>query len=325
MSRIFDALKRAEGERRGIDGAALPEGPELLRRTERRVSSEWEGAAPSGEGERAQVIDGKKFFGPGAVHFSASAASVPAIPNAQSYEPSASLLSRFQTVSISLPRESRLVCLTDREGPPAEALRLLGVRLRDLRRTRPIKKLLITSTIPREGKTTIAANLACALAHGSEERTLLMEGDLRLPSLAKMFGLTEMPGASELLHDGRNLAECVYRLEEAGVWILPAGNAPTNPLEILQSRHLPSLLDQLSACFEWIIIDSPPVLPLADTSIWMRHADGVLLVSRLEVTEKRQLLKGLEAIESEKVLGALLNGSVASTYSSHYYRRPFRS
>jgi Mrp family chromosome partitioning ATPase len=79
-------------------------------------------------------------------------------------------------------------------------------------------------------------------------------------------------------------------------------------------------MERLTTYFDWIIIDSPPVLPLADTSIWMRMADGILLVTRQGTTQKRQLQKGLEALDQKKLLGALLNGAVASTYSGYYDR-----
>ena len=85
------------------------------------------------------------------------------------------------------------------------------------------------------------------------------------------------------------------------------------------------MMAQLAAWFDWIIIDSPPVLPMADTSIWMRLADGVLLVTRQGTTEKQQLQKGLAALDSTKLLGALLNGSMASAYSGYYYRSSLAS
>ena len=84
-------------------------------------------------------------------------------------------------------------------------------------------------------------------------------------------------------------------------------------------------MDQLAANFDWIIIDSPPVLPLADTSIWMRMADGILLVTRQGTTEKKQLQKGLEALDPKKTLGALVNGATVSAYSGYYYRTPIQS
>jgi capsular exopolysaccharide synthesis family protein len=321
MSRIFDALKRLEGDRPVSEDSAFPEGPDLLRRAERLAISSWEESVSPKEREAAKIFEADKFFASevGISSFSAiQAASL--IPAADSSEQKSSLLKDAESISISLSSDSRLVCLTDWENPTAEALRLLTVRLRDLRQTRPLKKLLITSTIPREGKTTIAANLACALVHGSDEKILLIEGDVRLPALQKVFGTKNVPGICELLHDGRSLPKSVYHLDGAGLWMLPAGRAPANPLEILESQKLPGVMDQLAASFDWIIIDSPPVLPLADTSIWMGLADGVLLVTRQGVTEKQQLTKGLEAIESSKLLGALLNGSIASAYSGYYYR-----
>ena len=146
-----------------------------------------------------------------------------------------------------LPSQSRLVCLTDRESPTAEAIRLLGVRLRDLRQIRPLKTVLITSTIPQEGKSTISANLACVLSQTSGERTLLLEGDLRRPSLLQIFGTEATSGISECLKDeGRQLAG-IYRLEDAGCWILPAGRSPSNPLELLQSHELKVVMERLTA------------------------------------------------------------------------------
>ncbi len=140
-----------------------------------------------------------------------------------------------------------------------------------------------------------------------------------------MFGIGSAPGISEYIREEGSQLNDVYRLEDAGVWILPAGESPSNPLELLQSQRLQVLMEQLTAYFDWIIIDSPPVLPLADTSIWMRMADGVLLVTRQGTTQKRQLQKGLEAIYPQKLLGALLNGAMASAYSGYYYNSPSSS
>jgi Mrp family chromosome partitioning ATPase len=109
-------------------------------------------------------------------------------------------------------------------------------------------------------------------------------------------------------------------MEEAGLWILPAGNSPRNPLELMQSNRLGALMDQLNSWFDWVIIDTPPVLPLADTSIWMRLCDGILLVTRQGATEKQQLQRGLEAIEQSKLIGALVNSAVSVNHSDYYQR-----
>lgn len=321
MSRIFDALQRSESEHSETDVSSLPEGAELLRRVEHRVASERGTAASSHQDREAtRATKGNGFSKPEAAHSEFSGSEVSVAPEEFSAEDPSALFDTFRSLPISIAAEGRLVSLNDRESPTAEAVRLLGVRLRDLRRLRPLKKVLVTSSIPREGKTTIAANLACALAYTSEEKTLLIEGDVRLPALRQMFGIEKIPGICELVQEGRSLSDCIVRLDGAGIWLLPTGSIPTNPLEILQSQRLQLLMDQLAECFDWIIIDSPPILPLADTSIWMRLADGILMVTRQGVTEKQQLQKGLEALEPKKVLGAVLNGSVASAYSGYYYR-----
>ncbi len=320
MSRIFDALQRLESERSGEDASALPQGPDLLRRAERRAAEKWEANGASVEVDLAQAGDGDKL---GLVAVEASIVDgVPAtsVTKGPSKTSRSELLENAPVLKISLVSQSRLVCLTDRESPTAEAIRLLGVRLRDLRQIRPLKTVLITSTIPQEGKSTISANLACVLSQTAGERTLLLEGDLRRPSLMQMFGTEATAGISDCVKDGGRQFPGIYRLEDAGCWILPAGRSPSNPLELLQSHELKVLVERLTANFDWIIIDSPPVLPLADTSIWMRMVDGILLITRQGTTEKRQLQKGLEALDPQKLLGALVNGAVASTYSGYYER-----
>ena len=119
----------------------------------------------------------------------------------------------FANSSLFLSHRTHIVdfCLTERGSPTAEAFRLLGVRLRHLRRQRPIKTLLITSTIPEEGKSLVAANLACAVALSTHERSLLLEGDLRRPSLSQKFGLGRNPGLCECLKGERSLASSIYR------------------------------------------------------------------------------------------------------------------
>jgi Mrp family chromosome partitioning ATPase len=111
---------------------------------------------------------------------------------------------------------------------------------------------------------------------------------------------------------------CIYQMEGAGIWVMPAGSSPQNPLEVLQSAKLNALMSQLVEWFDTVVIDSPPVLPLADTSVWMRLADGIILVARQGITERKQLKKGLEAIAPEKMIGALVNCS-QSPANSHYY------
>jgi capsular exopolysaccharide synthesis family protein len=296
MSQIFDALQRSQAERAGSDTSlAEPStysvATELLEIAERQVA-EFQGAERKRRGAGAAVVDR------------------PDDSNA---------LEQFRSLPVSILPNSRLVSVGEQESLGAEKFRFLAVRLRQLRQTRPLKKVLITSTIPQEGKSTVAANLACTLARRKQQKTLLLEGDLRRPTVSEKFGLGKVPGLSEWLR-GETESMNVYRLEALGLWVLPAGSAPENPLELMQSGKLSPLMEQLSAWFEWIVIDSPPVLPLADTSMWARLADGILLVTRKSVTEKEQLQRGLEALETSKLLGALVNGSTDAAHSDYYQR-----
>jgi capsular exopolysaccharide synthesis family protein len=325
MSRIFDALQRLESERSGSDSESASRGPDLLKRAEDLATSKWKDHPAARELSDQPAVEHKPVHEADEALLNSPAISEPASRNALPVAEHRKEIGQFKSVPISLSSQSRLVCLTDRESPAAEALRLLGVRLRDLRRVKPLKRVLVTSTIPQEGKSTIAGNLACALSYANEERTLLVEGDLRRPSLSRMFGIHVTPGICDFLRDRAAFQQCIYRLEDTGLWILPAGNASSNPLELLQSPRLQILMDELATYFDWIIIDSPPLLPLADTSIWMRIVDGIFLVARQGTTEKRQLQKGLEALDPQKTLGAVLNGSVASVYSGYYYRTPSSS
>jgi capsular exopolysaccharide synthesis family protein len=324
MSYIFDALQRSESERAGSDSPAPAGVTELLRRAEHRAASKWQGAV---EEEQPAAPESEEHEPPPGIEELSPAEPAPAPVEANEPPPDLApaekpldLFGQCRALEVSLPLQSRLVCLTDSDGPGAEAFRFLGVRLRHLRHNRPLTKVLITSTVPQEGKSMVAANLACALALTTTQRTVLLEGDVRRPSQSQAFGIGKNPGLCEWLAGDGSLAERIYRLEGKNLWMMPAGTAPSNPLELLQSPRLVALMDELTALFDWVIIDSPPVLPLADTSVWTRVADGILLVTREGVTEKRQLRKGLEALESNKLVGAVSNCSKNSSHSSYYYR-----
>jgi capsular exopolysaccharide synthesis family protein len=293
MSRIFEALQRSESERSGTPLAPPALATELLQAVERKSVERNSVELPSDD-----FVAGDSLTN----------------------DLAGSDLDRFQSLPVSLPRDSKLVCITAPESLAAEKFRFLSVRLRQLQQSRPLKKLLITSTIPEEGKSTVAANLAAILARKQQPKILLLDGDLRRPSLSKAFGLGKIPGLSEWLHGEPRPIEDIYRLDGPNLWFLPAGHPPENPLELMQSGRLSNLMEHLSAWFDWIIIDSPPVLPLADTSVWARLADGILLVTREGTTQKRPLQRGLQALEESKVLGAVVNSSASTDHTDYYYR-----
>lgn len=322
MSYIFDALLRSHGERLRPNEQKSLAALELLERAERQAATaqcicdviEEKPAKTEAEPD-GPLLSGGNF---GAV---APAMDPPATTNAPRDDEGREFFGQFHSLEVTQFRQSRLVCLVDSDCPAAEAFHLLGVRLRDLRGQRKLKRLLITSTVPEEGKSVVAANLACTLGSGGRQKVLLLEGDVRRPAQSEIFGLAPVPGLCNFLLGKRRLATSLYHLPQAGIWILPAGDNQGDFREIIQSPQLPVLMTTLDPWFDWIVIDSPPVLPLIDTSVWSRLADGILLVARRGTTRKRKLQKGLEALDGSKLIGALLNSSRGAIEGYDYYYR----
>ena len=322
MSHIFDALQRAESESTGAENPTFSLATDLLQAAEQKVRD----AAAGKQHARVEASDStyaEQFLQAAEqkVRESEAAKQDDRAESPDPTPPASSLgdLERCPVLQVSIPEDSRLVSVGKEESLGAEKFRFLAVRLRHLRQSRPLKKILITSSIPQEGKSTVAANLACTLARRKQQKTLLLEGDLRRPTVATAFGLGRTPGLCEWL-SGQTKSINLYRLESLGLWVLPAGAAPQNPLELMQSGKLSPLMTQLEAWFDWIVIDSPPILPLADASMWSRLTDGILLVTRKGTTEKKQLLRGLETLEKSKLLGALVNSSANAAHTDYYQR-----
>jgi capsular exopolysaccharide synthesis family protein len=290
MSYIFEALQRAEAERSG-------------------------GTLPKNADSVADLLQGVE-------QEIARKRSLSELPSTINPEPRDA--GSFDSAKVLLPVPAtygRLVCLTDQGSLAAEKFRVLGLRLRHLREQRKLKRIVITSSIPEEGKSMMASNLALNQARSKVLKTVLVDGDLRRPDLGTRFGFgRSLPGLSEALRGERKLSEVVYRLEGSGLWFIPAGITPENPIEVMQSGRLQQLLEQLETFFDWIIIDTPPVLPLADTPLWMRLADGVLLVTREGVCEKKQLERTVGVIDRATMLGVVVN-SCDSNEQKYYYAR----
>jgi capsular exopolysaccharide synthesis family protein len=302
MSRLFDALQRAGTELSGV------EYPDLVS----MVTEVFESEPPESQRE-ARAEESKRLEVPD------QAAIQPVVAENPSPESTVRADLEFPSLDVSVPPDSRLVFFTDPDSLPAEKFRFLGVRLRQIQQNRPLKKVLVTSSIPEEGKSLVSANLAGVLARRGQ-RVLLIEGDLRRPTLAPQFGLGRLAGLGEWLQGNRDSLSNIYRLADFNFWMMPAGNPPSNPLELMQSRHLSRLMQQIGDLFDWVIVDSPPLLPLADTTVWTRVTDGTLLVARVGKTGKAQLERALGLVKKSDLLGVVLNGSEESDYKNYYQR-----
>ena len=169
--------------------------------------------------------------------------------------------------------------LTDLGGfaPRTEAFRLLRTNLQFLDLDHEPRSLVITSAVPGEGKTLTSANLAVALAQAGR-RVLLVDGDLRRPRAAALLGLDGAVGLTTVLVGGATLEEAVQVHEPSGLYLLASGAKPPNPTEILQSRVTHDLLKQLRDAYDLVIVDAPPLLPVADAAVLATITDGSILV-----------------------------------------------
>lgn len=204
----------------------------------------------------------------------------------------------------------------------AESVRTIrtGVTLSSI--DTPRKALVVTSSMAGEGKTTFAINQAFAL--GQIEKTLLIDADMRRPSIGNAFGLiAKAPGLSELVAGTRALHECIHPLEkETGVDFIPSGVIPPNPLELLASKRFKEILNQLEEQEHYghIIIDSAPTLLVSDALILAKQASGVIYVVKADTTPYQIVLKNLNRLRQldTKILGVVLNQVDIKKLSEHY-------
>jgi capsular exopolysaccharide synthesis family protein len=219
-----------------------------------------------------------------------------------------------------LPRNGskRLVALVDAGCSGAERFRVLATRLQQMKDAKKFKTLVVTSCVRHEGKSLVTANVALSMA-AAGERVLLIDGDLRQPTLEDLFQLKTPTGIAEWGGEG-SISQYLYHFEGLPLWFLAAGRPPAHPLEALNTQRIASLLSQTSESFDWILIDSPPVIPFADTSLWTAACDRIIFVAREGVTPRRLLKRAIEAVDKEKLLGAILNESSDSADTYNYYR-----
>ena len=189
------------------------------------------------------------------------------------------------------------------------------------------RSVVVTSTGPGEGKTLVASNLAIALAQAGE-RVLLVDADLRKPRVHDIFGKPQKPGLSNVLVGNAKPSEAVHSTDVAGLWVMPAGVHPPNPAELLGSKRCKELLGSLAEYFDWVVLDTPPVMAVTDAAVMAHRATGVLFVVGSEMTARRAALRAVEQLEhgKAKFIGAVLNRvdlQHNGYYYSSYYRREY--
>lgn len=211
------------------------------------------------------------------------------------------------TIQPDLSNQERIPVLFSAYSFASEQFRLLATRLQQLQQTRAFKSVLLTSSVEGDGKSLLTFNLAFSLAQGSRQSVLVIDADLRTTGLSRTLKIDSQSGLREWYQSDRPVADFVYRIADQNVWVLPAGKAALDPLELLKSSRMQELLTSLGATFDWVLIDSAPLLPLADAEVISRLCDGTIVVVRRENSSKNALRQAQERIAPSKLVGLLLN------------------
>jgi receptor protein-tyrosine kinase len=206
----------------------------------------------------------------------------------------------------------------DSYDPRVEAFRVVRTGVQFIHPDATSKVFVVTSAVPGEGKTTTAINLALILADGGE-KVALIEGDLRRPAVSEYLGLVEAVGLTTVLVGRQTLAEATQEVGTLGV--LTSGRKPPNPAELVKSEAMHALVDQLREQYTYVLIDAPPLLPVADASLLAANSDGVILVTRYGGTKQTELATAVKRIASVggTIVGTFLNMAPASDIDGHGY------
>jgi len=212
--------------------------------------------------------------------------------------------------------EERVLTAGQFPASAQESFRVLCQRLLQVREQRRLQTVLVTSAVPREGKTVVAINLAATLARSSSA-VLLVDADLRHPRLPAL-GIAPTSGLADYLAGRIELAQAIRRVDPLSFYYLAAGFASTNPSELIQKPALQEFITQAAATFDWVIFDSPSINLFADPRHLATLVDGVLLVVRENVTPKELAEKSLVALDKAFIVGLVFNASTGSPYA-HYH------
>jgi len=230
----------------------------------------------------------------------------------------------FPVEEARLRPENRLAYYSEPRSPAADRYRLLRMRLKERWRSGKLKKLLITSPVAHDGKSTVTLHLATALAERGKHSVLVVEADLHHSTLSESLKLKPWAGLTECLADAIPPLSAIRKIEPFGWYLLPAGEPRKNPTELLQTPAFGQLMQKLAPYFDWILIDSPPVIPLTDALSLQQHLDGSLLVTRAGQTPREALEQTIELLGKQKILGVVLNGVEPRNhlyYQYHGYNR----
>jgi protein-tyrosine kinase len=310
MSRIYEALQKAESDRKLERREPEPRTPE------QSVSTAIYASAAVAEADEERL--------------DAPVAAVSYVEPAERQVSGSSLdLSKVPVHPWAMSRE-RLPSLLER-GPAVEQFRSLRSRIFELRDISPLKTIMVTSGLPQEGKSFVSTNLAMSLARHKNSKVLLIDGDMRRYTLHQLLGCESHPGLADYLAGKSGLVEVMQRQEpfEAmtpgaaaivqNLTFIAGGNGGDKAADLSGSPRFGELIRQAAPHFDWIIVDSSPVLPVSDAVNLARFCDGVLLVARGGVTKFPVAQRAQSELKASNILGFVLNAVQEAPQVGSYY------
>lgn len=239
------------------------------------------------------------------------------------------LLERIEEVPFNPAPDAHLIDATRPHEAPSEEFRTLRTRLNHLQGLSPIHTIVVTSPSPAEGKSMGAVNLALAESHLAGNNTILCDFDFRRPIVHNLFQVERSPGITDYLLGKATIDQIVKKVAGINLSILPAGEAVINPLELLNLPQVKDLLGNLQKVYNWVVLDTPPLLFAADANLLSTMSDGTVLVVRLGVTTVDSITRAIQSLCENNILGTVVNGarrgelySKYTYYHSYYYSKP---
>jgi protein-tyrosine kinase len=230
----------------------------------------------------------------------------------------ANLLEQVEEIPFRAATDSLLIDVARPHEAPMEEFRTLRTRLNHMKTLQPIHTVVMTSPSPAEGKSLSAANLALVQAHLAGNTTLLADFDFRRPIVHTLFGIDRSPGITDYLLGRVPLHQAIKKVAGTNLYLMTAGEAVINPLELLNLREVKHLLDRLPTLFNWIVLDSPPLLFAADANLLSTLCHGTLLVVRVGHTTIDSVTRAMQSLCNNNVLGIVVNGARRGELYSKY-------
>jgi protein-tyrosine kinase len=303
MSRIHEALKKAEQERAAAQAAGTPPGF----------------APPPVEPSMYDEPISAAALASGALSNPAPATfGMPSLGSPFSLD---TLLARSAQLEWKPDAGTMLFLNGDDGARGTEEYRTLRSRLYHLREKMTLKKLLVTSALPKEGKSFTCSNLAQVMVRQHGRRALLIDADLRAPRLHLMLGTSSEPGLTDYLSGKSDEFSIMQRGPLENLFFIPSGTMAGDPAELVGNGRLKMLLQRVEPLFDWILIDSPPAVPVSDASVLAKACDGVLMVVRSNATPSDAARRARNQFPDEQLVGVVLNGTHAddAPYAQYYY------